>query len=73
MIAPRPLQRTSLALAGGGAPAGAEAAPCGRGTALHSAAYCGHADAMCALLIAGATEGIKDKRGYGLAVLGGRV
>ena len=32
----------------------AGAATCGRETALHCAAYQGHADAMCALIIAGA-------------------
>ena len=52
-------------MAGGGAPASAEAAPYGRYTALHMAAWKGRVDATCALLIAGATEGIKNKRGYG--------
>jgi ankyrin repeat protein len=36
------------------------------------AAYNGHADAMCALLIAGATEGIKNNFGYGVATKQGR-
>jgi hypothetical protein len=53
--------------AGGSAPASAEAAPHGRWSPLHRAAYNGHADATCALLIAGAAEGIKDKQGYGIA------
>ena len=54
------------ASAGGGALASADAAPCGRlWTALHFAAYNGHADAMCALILAGATVDIKDKEGCG--------
>ena len=62
MIAPRPCAAHGVGVGCG--PGCAEAATYGRGTALHSAAYYGHADATCALLIAGATEGIKDKRGY---------
>ncbi len=34
------------------------------------AAYYGHADATCALLIAGAAEGIKARDGYGVALPG---
>jgi hypothetical protein len=48
-----------------GAPAGSEAAPCGRWSALHQAAYNGHGDAMCALLIAGANVAITNSFGYG--------
>ena len=44
---------------------GSEAAPCGRWSALHAAAIYNHADVTCALLIAGATEGIKNNKGYG--------
>jgi hypothetical protein len=71
VIAPRP--SAASASAGGGVPASAEAAPHGRSTALHLAAMNGYADAMCALLIADATEGIKDKYGYGVALPGGCV
>jgi hypothetical protein len=48
-----------------GAPVGPVAAPCGRWSALHCAAIYNHAEVTSALLLAGATEGIKDKYGYG--------
>jgi hypothetical protein len=55
-------------------PAGSEAASCGRWSALHAAAIYNHADVTCALLIAGANEGITDKYGYGSRFrAGGRV
>jgi hypothetical protein len=59
--APRPSAASASASAGGGAPA--SGAVTGRHTALDLAAANGHADATCALLIAGATKGIKDKWG----------
>ena len=67
MSAPRPSAASASASAGGGC-AGAcrSGAATRRQTALHHSAYYGHADATCALLIAGAAEGIKDKDGYGL-------
>ncbi len=67
MIVPRPFAAHGVGVGGRrGAPAGAEAVPCGRDTAFHKAVYHGHADATCALLIAGTTVGIKNKYGYGL-------
>ena len=66
MIPPRPCAAHGVGVGRRqGAPAGAEAAPCGRNTPLHGAAANGSADAMCALLIAGASVGIKCKSGYG--------
>ena len=67
MIPPRPFAAHGVGVGRRrGAPAGAEAVPCGRDTALHKAVYHGHADATCALLIAGANEVIKNQWGYGL-------
>ncbi len=40
----------------------------GRWTALHIAAYNGNADAMCELIAAGAVVGLKNNRGYALAL-----
>ena len=67
MSAPRPSAASASASAGGGCAGECRSgAATRRRTALHFAAMFGHADAMCALLIAGAAEGIKDTWGYGL-------
>ena len=67
MIAPRPSAASASASAGGGCAGECRSgAATGRRTALHFSVIYGRADATCALLIAGAAEGIKDKEGYGL-------
>ena len=67
MSAPRRSAASASASAGGGCAGECRSgAATRRGTALHYSARHGYADATCALLIAGATEGIKDKQGYGL-------
>ena len=67
MSAPRPSAASASASAGGGCAGECRSgAATRRYTALHHSAYYGRADATCALLIAGAAEGIKDKEGYGL-------
>ncbi len=69
MIPPHPFAAHGVGVARRrGAPAGAEAATCGRYTPLHYATYWGNVDATCALLIAGATVGIKNNDGYGARV-----
>ena len=66
MSAPRRSAASASASAGGGcAGEGRSGAATRRATALMYAAANGRADATCALLIAGAAEGIKDKWGYG--------
>ena len=65
MSAPRP-SAASASAGGGCAGECRSGAATRRWTALHEAAYNGYADATCALLIAGAAEGIKNKQGYGL-------
>ena len=67
MSAPRRSAASASASAGGGCAGECRSgAATRRWTALHFAAYYGHADATCALLIAGANKGIKEKYGYGL-------
>ena len=67
MSAPRRSAASASASAGGGCACECRSgAATRRRTALMNAAMRGHADATCALLIAGAAEGIKDKDGYGL-------
>ena len=76
MSAPRPSAASASASAGGGCAGECRSgAATRRNTALHLAVehyYAlmysanGYADATCALLIAGAAEGIKNKQGYGL-------
>ena len=67
MSAPRPSAASASASAGGGCAGECRSgAATRRWTALMYAAISGQADATCALLIAGANEGIKDKWGYGL-------
>ena len=67
MSAPRRSAASASASAGGGCAGECRSgAATRRWTALHCSAMYGHADATCALLIAGAAEGIKDTWGYGL-------
>ena len=66
MSAPRRSAASASASAGGGCAGECRSgAATRRDTALMYAACNGHADATCALLIAGAAEGIKDINGYG--------
>ena len=67
MSAPRRSAASASASAGGGCAGECRSgAATRRYTALHCSAWNGHADATCALLIAGANKGIKNKEGYGL-------
>ena len=67
MSAPRPSAASASASAGGGCAGECRSgAATRRYTALHCSAMYGHADATCALLIAGANKGIKNIGEYGL-------
>ena len=65
MSAPRP-SAASASAGGGCAGECRSGAATRRRTALHYSARYGHADATCALLIAGANKGIKANDGCGL-------